>query len=64
MAISSFPPHVVAAGAVTTEFTQCLNDLILPKEEFPESVSTFSEPSGALINGAWEIHPHILQATC
>ena len=60
-----FPPQLAAGRAMTTELTECLNDLNLPINEPLESASTFSEPSHSLID--WFIGnppPLILWAIC
>ena len=44
-----FPPQLVAGRAMTTELTNCLNDLRLPNEDLFESISTFTEPSQDLL---------------
>ena len=44
-----FPPQLAAGRAMTTELTECLNDLNLPTSELLESASTFTEPSHSLI---------------
>ena len=41
---TEFPPQLAVGRAMTTELTECLNDLNLPISEPIESVSTFSEP--------------------
>ena len=46
----TFPPQLVAGRAMTTELTECLNDLNIPPSEPIDSVSTFSEPSNSLID--------------
>ena len=46
----AFPPQLVAGRAMTTELTECLNDLNIPPSEPIDSVSTFSEPSNSLID--------------
>ena len=46
----TLPPQLVAGRAMTTEFTECLNDLNIPPSEPIDSVSTFSEPSDFLID--------------
>ena len=46
----TFPPQLVAGRAMTTELTQCLNDLNIPPSEPIDSVSAFSEPSNSLID--------------
>ena len=46
----TFPPQLVAGRAMTTELTECLNDLIIPPSEPIDSVSAFSEPSNSLID--------------
>ena len=45
-----FPQQLVAGRAMTTEITECLNDLNLPSSEMVESASTFSEPSNSLVD--------------
>ena len=45
-----FPPQLTAGRAMTTELTECLNDLNIPLSEPVDSVSTFSEPSNSLID--------------
>ena len=45
-----FPQQLVAGRAMTTEITECLNDLNLPSSELVESASTFSEPSNSLVD--------------
>ena len=45
-----FPPQLVAGRAMTTELTECLNDLNIPPSEPIDPVSTFSEPSDSLID--------------
>ena len=45
-----FPQQLVAGRAMTTEITECLNDLNLPSSELAESASTFSEPSNSLVD--------------
>ena len=40
----------MAGRAMTTELTECLNDLNIPPSEPIDSVSTFSEPSNSLID--------------
>ena len=47
---TEFPPELAAGRAMTTELTECLNDLNLPISEPTESVSTFTEPSNSLID--------------
>ena len=47
---TEFPPQLAAGRAMTTELTECLNDLYLPISEPTESVSTFTEPSNSLID--------------
>ena len=44
------PQQLVARHAMTTEITECLNDLNLPSRELAESASTFSEPSNSLVD--------------
>ena len=45
-----FPPQLAAGRAMTTELSECLNDLNIPLSEPIDSVSTFSEPSNSLID--------------
>ena len=45
-----FPQQLIAGRAMTTEITECLNDLDLPSSELAESASTFSEPSNSLVD--------------
>ena len=47
---TEFLPQLAAGRAMTTELTECLNDLNLPISEPTESVSTFTEPSNSLID--------------
>ena len=35
---------------MTTELTQCLNDLSLPHDDLTDSISTFTEPSQELLD--------------
>ena len=44
-----FPPQLAAGRGMTSEPTQCLNDLSLPPEDLIDSVSTFTEPSQELL---------------
>ena len=46
----TFPPQLVAGRAMTTELTECLNDLNIPPCEPLDSISTFSKPSNSLID--------------
>ena len=39
-----FPPQLAAGRAMTTDLTQCLNDLNLPSEAFVGNADTFTEP--------------------
>ena len=45
-----FSPQLAAGRAMTSELTQCLNDLSLPPEDLIDSVSTFTEPSQELLD--------------
>ena len=45
-----FPPQLAAGRAMTTELTNSLNDLNLPKEDFTDTISTFTEPSQELLD--------------
>ena len=44
---------------MTTEITECLNDLNLPSSELAELASTFSEPSNSLVD-LLAIHHHLI----
>ena len=46
----AIPSQLVARRTMTTELTECLNDLNIPPSEPIDSVSTFSEPSSSLID--------------
>ena len=51
-----FPPQLVAGRTMTTSLTQCLDDLSLPSTHCNDTIDTFTEPSGELVN--WPIgHP-------
>ena len=57
----TFPQQLVAGRAMTTELTECLNDLNIPPSEPIDSVSTFSEPSNSLLIDLWGIlHLHTM----
>ena len=45
-----YPPQLVAGRAMTTELTCCLNDLSLPKDDWEDTISTFTEPPQELLN--------------
>ena len=45
-----FPPQLAAGRAMTSELTQCPNDLSLPPEDLIDSASTFTEPSQELLD--------------
>ena len=45
-----FPPQITAWRAMTTEISECLNDLNLPNIELVESASTFADPSNSLVD--------------
>ena len=45
-----FPSQMVAERALTTELSQCLNDLSIPEDDFTDLASTFTEPSEELID--------------
>ena len=45
-----FPSQLAAGRAMTSELTQCLNDLSLPPEDLIDSASTFTKPSQELLN--------------
>ena len=45
-----FPPQLAAGKAMTSELTQCLNDLSLPPEDLIDSFSTLTEPSQELLD--------------
>ena len=44
------PPQLAAGRKMTSELTQCLNDLSLPPEDLIDSVSTFTGPSQELLD--------------
>ena len=45
-----FPQQLIAGRAITTEITECLNDLNLPSSELVESATTISEPCNSLVD--------------
>ena len=45
-----FPPQLAGGRAMTTELTQCLNDLSLPHKDLTDSISTFTEPPQELLD--------------
>ena len=47
---SELPPQLAAGRAMTTELTECLNDLNLPISEPNEFAGAFSEPSNSLVD--------------